>query len=66
MSEPEQEPERTAAKPEQSAPELERAFNPIDLIKIEPPSPDSTTERVATVCTSKSRSPGVSGEGGRG
>lgn len=33
-------------------PEPERPFSPMDLIKIEPQSPDSTTERVATVCTS--------------
>ncbi|XP_037078905.1 cyclic AMP-responsive element-binding protein 3-like protein 3 [Pollicipes pollicipes] len=32
--------------------EPERAISPLDLIKVEPPSPDSTTERVATVCTS--------------
>lgn len=32
--------------------ETERTFSPVDLIKIEPPSPDSTTERVATVCSS--------------
>ena len=52
MSEPEQEPE---LEPERREPAPQRAFNPIDLIKIEPPSPDSTTERVATVCTSRFR-----------
>ena len=55
MSEPEQEPEQPTLKPGQITAEPERVFNPIDLIKIEPPSPDSTTERVATVCTSRSR-----------
>lgn len=49
MSEPELEPEPEPAPVRR---QVNRAFNPIDLIKIEPQSPDSTTERVATVCTS--------------